>query len=228
MNAVESNKPAETPTPGSKADIAYDQVRERILDGTYPPGGRLVLDRIARELSVSTLPVREAIRRLEAEGYVEFRQNVGATVTEVDTSSYIQAVETLAVLEGAATAQAAKKIHSEEIAQMRSLNDEMRRQLDRQNVRLFLDAHDQFHATIAGCCANAHLVGVLSSERTRLQRARSSLISLDPTSGLLDISEHDELIKLIETKAAPEVIEDFSRAHLMRLTESVLPPTPLK
>ena len=61
----------------SKSQQAYRFIRERIDDGRYVPGYRLVLGQIAKELDVSVVPVREAIRRLEAEGLVTFERNVG-------------------------------------------------------------------------------------------------------------------------------------------------------
>src|SRR5215207_5753378 len=67
--------------PTSKADHAYETILRSILDGEYEPGERLVIERLARELGVSVVPVREAIRRLEADGYVTFTRNIGATVT---------------------------------------------------------------------------------------------------------------------------------------------------
>ena len=64
----------------SKSQLAYRFLRERIDDGRYVPGYRLVLGQIAGELDVSVVPVREAIRRLVAEGLVTFQRIVGAQV----------------------------------------------------------------------------------------------------------------------------------------------------
>src|SRR6185437_11644441 len=92
------------PARGSKAEVAYERIRAQILDGTYGPGYRLILDRLGSEIGVSAVPVREALRRLEAEGYVEFKRNMGATVSRVDAEGYAQTMETLAILEASATA----------------------------------------------------------------------------------------------------------------------------
>ena len=54
---------------GSKAEQAYRAVKARIVEGTYTPGYRLVLAAIAKDLGFSVVPVREAIRRLEAEAW---------------------------------------------------------------------------------------------------------------------------------------------------------------
>jgi len=68
----------------SKQEYAYAAIRRRILDGAYPPGHRLVIRTLADELGVSSVPVREAIRRLEAEGRVVHRHNAGSRVAPVD------------------------------------------------------------------------------------------------------------------------------------------------
>ena len=68
----------------TKQERVYKEVRERILAGTYVPGFRIVIDALAEEFGVSALPVREAIRRLEAEGLVIFRPNVGAQVAPAE------------------------------------------------------------------------------------------------------------------------------------------------
>ena len=57
----------------NKHEQAYSIIRERIFNGTYVPGYRLVIDGLARELGISPVPIREAIRRLEAEGQEQRR-----------------------------------------------------------------------------------------------------------------------------------------------------------
>src|SRR6185312_16642174 len=87
----------------SKSQLAYQFVKGRISDGTFTPGYRLVLGQIAGELGISVVPVREAIRRLEAEGLVTFERNVGAQVALLQEAEYTYTMETLALVEGAAT-----------------------------------------------------------------------------------------------------------------------------
>ncbi|MDT7752584.1 MAG: hypothetical protein QOD96_6246, partial [Pseudonocardiales bacterium] len=69
--ASEPTTPSEPAAP-SKSQHAYEVIKSRIVDGSYSAGYRLVLDRLARELRVSPVPVREAVRRLEAEQFVQF------------------------------------------------------------------------------------------------------------------------------------------------------------
>src|SRR5579875_740057 len=109
----------------NKQERVYTAIRERILDGVYGPGYRLVIDRIADEFGVSALPVREAVRRMEAEGLVVFRPNAGAQVTPADPSLYEDNMTVLVVLEAYATAQAATLMGERELAELDSETDAM-------------------------------------------------------------------------------------------------------
>src|SRR3954463_7002793 len=118
---------APTPKPKNltKQERVYRGVRERILSGAYGPGFRVVIDSLADEFGVSALPVREAIRRLEAEGLVIFRPNAGAHVAPADPGLFDEEMSVLAVLEGYATALAADKLGKAEIKKLSALTDEM-------------------------------------------------------------------------------------------------------
>ena len=113
----------------SKSQRAYDLLHDRIVDGTYSPGYRLVLDAIGRELDMSVVPVREAIRRLEAEGMVTFERNIGARVAEIDELEYHDTMETLSFVEGAAISLAAGLYSQSDVADARSINEQMRQSL---------------------------------------------------------------------------------------------------
>ena len=110
----------QSPSELSKSEMVHAQLRERILRGDYAPGTRLVLSRMASDFGVSPVPVREAVRRLEAEGLVRFTRNVGAEVLGMNTREYAEAMETVAHLEGAATALAAPLISRVDLARARS------------------------------------------------------------------------------------------------------------
>ncbi len=74
----------------SKHERAYQLIRSRILDGSYAPGERLVIDALAGEFGISPVPVREAIRRLEAEGRIVYRYNSGARVALTDARRHLR------------------------------------------------------------------------------------------------------------------------------------------
>lgn len=76
----------------SATDICADYLRSAILSGDFTDGMPLVIDRIAAKLGVSHTPIREAIRRLEAEGFVVYAPRKGATVRRIDASEFEELV----------------------------------------------------------------------------------------------------------------------------------------
>src|SRR5918911_3294911 len=93
----------------SVVDQVYMAIRERISDGTLPRGGRLHQEDLATELGVSRTPVREALRRLAAEGLVEMHTNRGARVADLDRAAMRAAYEARLVIEPGAARLAAER-----------------------------------------------------------------------------------------------------------------------
>src|SRR6476660_7164160 len=121
----------------SKSQRAYRWIKDRIVRQEFSPGYRLVLGSIAKELDMSVVPVREAIRQLEAEGLVTFERNVGAHVSMVDDSQYRFSMQALSILEGTATALAARRLSPDDIQHARAVNELMVETLDHFDPRSF-------------------------------------------------------------------------------------------
>jgi len=213
---------ASTKRPGSKAEVAYDSIRERIVDGTYGPGYRLVLDRLASEIGVSAVPVREALRRLEAEGYVDFKRNLGATVSNIDATAYAETMETLAILEATATALAAPHVSKKDIRTARRLNDALADSLERFDLVGFGDLNQELHETLYSACPNAYLLGLVERERARLGTIRNSNFAFVPDRAQQAFVEHNHLIDLVANQAPPTEIEEYARSHRMRTAQRFL------
>lgn len=200
-------------TAPSKAQIAYDWTRARILDGRFSAGYRLVLGQIATQLDVSAVPVREAVRRLEAEGLVTFETNVGARVVQVDEREYAAVMGTLAVVEAAATALSAPALTPADLRRARHLNDELRASLSAFDPIRFTELNRTLHAVLFGACPNPRLLRTVHGEWDRLDMLRRSTFSFVPERAPVSVREHDALIALIERgRPAPE-IEAAVRAH---------------
>lgn len=201
---------------GSKQEHAYQVIRQRILDGTYGPGYRLVIDALARELGVSPVPVREAIRRLEAEGWVVYRAHAGAEVAPADPRQWEHLMEVLAVLEGAATAAAAPRLAAVDLQHLESINRAMAEALEALDVMAFGRLNRRFHFTIYAGCPNPYLIELLHQTWDRLDRIRSTIFRYVPHRGWESIEEHRQLLEMIRAGAEPEAIEAFARQHKLR------------
>ncbi|GAA1532215.1 DNA-binding GntR family transcriptional regulator [Microbacterium ginsengiterrae] len=199
--------------PPSKSQQAYHWLKERIAVQTYTPGYRLVLGSIAGELGMSVVPVREAIRQLEAEGLVHFEHNVGARVAMVDDTQYRHSMEALSILEGSATALSAPHLTADDLAAARAVNERMIETLDHFDPSAFTQLNQQFHAALIAPCPNPRLRELVTLEMQRLNRLRDSTFSFVPGRAHESVREHEQILALIESGATASEIEDAARRH---------------
>ena len=205
----------------ARVDVCYALLKGRILDGTYGPGHRLVLDQLGRETGISTIPLRESMRRLEAEGWVEIVPNVGARVATFDAGEWARAMQLLARLEGLATALAAPALTDEVLADARRMNRQMAEALADFDPMRFSLLNKQFHTVICHCAADAHLTALLDTEWSRLDLMRRSIFTHAPGRAVQSVAEHDGLLDLLEARADPNEIEAAARQHKLNTLESV-------
>ena len=197
----------------SKSQLAYQWIKQRIATQTYTPGYRLVLGSIAGELDMSVVPVREAIRQLEAEGLVLFEHNVGARVAMVDDTQYRHSMEALSVLEGSATALSAPHLTADDLRLARAINAQMIETLEHFNPSAFTQLNQQFHAALIAACPNPRLQELVTLEMSRLNRLRDSTFSFVPGRAHESVREHEQIIALIENSAPIIEIERAARLH---------------
>ena len=164
----------------SKSQLAYLWVKERIANQEFAPGYRLVLGTIANQLDMSVVPVREAVRQLEAEGLVTFEYNVGARVAMVDDSQYRFEMEAISIVESAATALAARHLTVDDLRRARSLNEAMTASLTRFDPRAFSALNQEFHHVLYSRCTNPRLLEIVTTEWARLGHMRDSIFAFVP------------------------------------------------
>lgn len=205
----------------SKSQLAYDFIRERIDDGRYVSGFRLVLGQIAGELDVSVVPVREAIRRLEAEGLVTFEKNVGAQVALLHEAEYAYTMETLALVEGAATQLAAPLLSAEQIERARAVNREMIACLDDFIPHRFTQLNQEFHAVLFEECPNPHILDLVHRGWNRMTVLRDSTFAFVPGRARESVDEHEHILTLIESGADALEIELAARRHRLATLDAL-------
>jgi DNA-binding GntR family transcriptional regulator len=213
---------APTPKPKNltKQERVYREVRERILSGAYGPGYRVVIDALAEEFEVSALPVREAIRRLEAEGLVIYRPNAGAQVAPAEPGVFDEEMTVLAILEGYATALAAPELSADDIEKLTAINERMIRAMEQMDSLTFGRLNQEFHASIHQRCPNAALVAMLHDVARRLDAIRRTVFIQIPYRGAESVSEHRGLIELLSSAAPADAIEAAARQHKLHTVES--------
>ena len=200
----------------NKQERTYTVLRDRIHSGAFAPRARLNIDGLARELGVSAIPVREALRRLEAEGWVRFQPNVGAIVAPVDATTWEQEMIAVAILEGAATADAAAHLRLSDLSRLRRIAAEMEALAAAHGDPVkFSRLNRRLHATIVARCGNAYLLELLQQTYLRLDRIRSTMFAYLPERFKPATTEHAHLIDLLESRDQA-AIEQYARWHKMQ------------
>ncbi|MGH8966423.1 MAG: GntR family transcriptional regulator [Actinomycetes bacterium] len=197
----------------SKADQCYEILRQGIMQGTFGPGHRLVIDQLVRDYGISSVPWRESLRRLEAEGWVDIVRHAGAVVKTFDTGSWERTMQLLARLEGYATALSAPHLSAEDLERARTLNKQMGEALANFEPARFGALNREFHQLLCSRCDDERLAGLVEDEWTRLELIRRSAFWYAPGRAHASLAEHDGLVDLIEGGADPEMIETAARRH---------------
>jgi DNA-binding GntR family transcriptional regulator len=159
------------------------------------------------------MPVREAIRRLEAEGWVVHHRHQGAQVAPVNGDAWIDAMTMLAVLEGYATALSAPHSDAAGLRALREINDDMDAAIGRLDLEAVSDANRRFHTGIYERCPNGHLQEKLATTQERLDTLRATIFTVVPSRGNVSRAEHERLLTLVERGCDPLEIELAAREH---------------
>jgi DNA-binding GntR family transcriptional regulator len=105
----------------SKKDLVIAEIRAAILNGELAPGVRLVIDDLAERLGVSTIPVREALQQLHADGYIVFEPFIGARVAEIKAESIVEVFTLLEAMEVTSSRMACGRLGAEELAELEAI-----------------------------------------------------------------------------------------------------------
>ncbi|HEY4827355.1 MAG TPA: GntR family transcriptional regulator [Solirubrobacteraceae bacterium] len=133
---------------GTKADRTAEHLRHRVLSGELRPGERVRISQVARELGFSDIPVREGVKRLEAEGLLRFETHKGAVVASLDRNDIEEVFSIRAELEALAVRRAARTINREQLDELRKLLEAMEEAEREGRVAEYGHLNRAFHFTI--------------------------------------------------------------------------------
>ena len=197
----------------SVADQVYAVLRDRIARGTIERGSRLHQEELAQEFGVSRTPVREALRRLAAEGLVDLFANRGARVATATAEQLQSAYETRLVVEPGAARLAARRRVPEALRRMRTaIRDEGRAG---RSAEKHFKANRAFHLGLVRATGNPQIVEFM--EHVWIGRLGASLYEapLDPDGLRADHEAHRSIADAIEAGKA-DAAERLTRGHLER------------
>jgi DNA-binding GntR family transcriptional regulator len=202
--------PVERPVPLRQS--VYEALVELVIAGRLTPGQHLVETELARHLGVSRQPVREALHRLEAEGWVDLRPNQGAFVHVPTDQEVDELLDVRELLEVETARLAARAASAGQVARLRVICHEGEAAVESGDTERFVAVNNQFHdalAKIAGNAVLAELSAILG------RRARWYYRLVAPLRGHESCAEHVSMVDAIEAGDAERAAK-FARDHVER------------
>lgn len=182
----------------SKSDLAYAELREKILTGGLPAGSRLAQYELAESLNMSITPLREAIRRLSSEGLLTVETHRDVRVSTMTADEARQLFEVRLSLDPTAAKLAAARRTDDDITALRAAVDQLL-PVTRQWGEGALTAHRVFHQTLYRASHNDVLIKMLDDLWDKSDRYRRLGLDLPPGDEprTRDLQEHHRLVDLV-------------------------------
>ena len=174
---------------------AYEAIRRAIIEGRFGNGMHLRAASLAESLGISRTPVREALRRLHAEGFVEFFANRGAFVARWSHEDAAEVFDLRLVLESHAAARAARRLSPAEIGELAGLTDRMEAHASgpARDIGLVTEANKGFHSLIISAAGSRRLSAMIASV-VEIALVSRTFSSYSDTSFARSIAHHRELV----------------------------------
>ncbi|MFG2248030.1 GntR family transcriptional regulator [Spirillospora sp. NPDC048823] len=197
-------------------DRVHTRLRADILDGVHPPGTRLGEAELAEATGSSRTPVREALRKLEAEGLVEILPHRGARVPDWTPDDLEEIYDLRMLLEGAAARRAATRIEPGDTGRMAELCDLIERAAepgDGQDLDRVAELNAEFHGIVRAAAASGRLTSMLSAV-TQLPLVMRTFHRYSPDDLARSFAHHRELVAALRAGDGTWA-ESVTRAHVL-------------
>ena len=212
-------RPLQRPVPLRQS--VYDALIDLIVGGELPPGQHMVETDLARQLGVSRQPIREALHRMEAEGWVDLRPSQGAFVHVPTDSEVDELLDVRALLEAeTARLAAASPTRTAQLARLKEICREGQAAAEADDFAAAVAANNAFHAEIAAMGGNAVLAELADIVGRRVQWYYRMVA---PARGHGSWAEHAEMIDVIEA-GDPERAQALARKHTERTRQAYHQP----
>ncbi|HBY56494.1 MAG TPA: hypothetical protein DEG96_01295 [Candidatus Atribacteria bacterium] len=204
----------------SLKDRAYQNIKLQIIRGNLKPGTRLLEEELSKAMNISRAPIREALNRLEKEGFVTIIPRKGATVSHITAQMIEDIFEIRETLESLAVKKSFGKIS---IEGLEKLGESFKKFIDKpantENCIQYLALDKKFHDLLSQNCGNKKLIELLANLQEQIHWLRN--ISLKRISLAGSVKEHLAIIEALKKKDEELIIEVLLQ-HLERAKESSL------
>ena len=194
----------------TKNVAVYEALRKDIIEGRLKPGQKIIMSEVAKEFGLSDIPVREAIRRLESEGYVHFTPHVGAIVSELDGDKIIELYLIRTELESLATRLAVPHVTSRDIDFLIKKNQEMELAIQAEKLEKLGALNKEFHLRIYRAAPYPTLTQLIEDLWEKMERTQC-VFSFVPERAVESVEEHKKIIEALtakDTKLAEQLVKN--------------------
>jgi DNA-binding GntR family transcriptional regulator len=203
-------RPVERPVPLRQS--VYEALVELVIAGRLTPGQHLVETELAGQLGVSRQPVREALHRLEAEGWVDLRPNQGAFVHVPTDKEVDQLLDVRELLEVETARLASRAVTAEQVARLRAICRDGAAAVASGDTDSFVTLNNDFHAALADVAGNA-VLAELSAIVSRRVRWYYRLVA--PLREHESCAEHLAMVEAVESGDGEQAAK-VARSHVER------------
>ena len=198
----------------------YRALKEAIIKGVLEPGTKLLENKIAEEMHVSRTPVREAMQKLVAEGFVKTTPNQTMVVTEVSLEDIKEVLQIRGVLEGLAARVAAKKITSQEIDELEEIVIQMDLYVAKKDLTSYCKVDKEFHNLILNVCGNKWIINICDNLVNFIYRYQIRFLSF-PRRLKCSLEEHRKIMESLK-KHNSEDVDRLSQIHMENTVINIL------
>ena len=201
-------------------ELVFESLREAIIQGQLRPGERLMELQLAEELGVSRTPVREAIRKLELEGFVVMVPRKGAYVAGITDKDITDVFEVRAGLEALAAGLACERITEDELEQLERSVAQIAELAERPDLNALVQEDSEFHEIIYRASRNKRLTQILTNLQEQIQRFRLTTLSR-PGRTREALDEHRQIVEAISARNV-ELAQRLAAEHIENAENSLL------
>ncbi len=206
--------------PSTITSAVSHYLEDAILTGKIKSGKRLVERELAEKFKVSRLPIREAIRELQAVGLVTIIPRKGAVVSKISVEEIKEIYAVKCLIESFAAGEAAKRITEEEIKELRLLIDKMSSQVKKNNSYKYTEIAEKFHRIINKAYGNRRLYEIYKRINNQILWHKINYLS---SPGRIECSfeEHKKILEALTNKDARQV-ESLMKKHITDAEKALL------
>ena len=189
----------EQPNSQNLPEAIFQKLRSLLVEGKIAPGSKLNERELAESLHVSRTPIREAIRRLAAEGLVELITNRGAIALQLSLEDVIHTFDVIAQLEGFSGELAANNINDAALSELEALQYEMMASYARRDLSSYYKLNLRIHHLINQAANNPILSRLFSQVNARIEALRFRS-NQDGVKWEKAVEEHQEMLDALKAR----------------------------